>query len=145
MVPAEHEHAAVRSRAPAVARHDNPVRMALVIGSPLTADFFVGELAFFKKAGFDVTVIGPSGEQLDRVTQRENAGKIPIPITREIHLIADLQSLWFLWRALRRLSPLCWTIPIPKLLSLAGLLGTWRACLSVSTQCEGCVWRRQLV
>ena len=123
MVPAEHEHAAVRSRAPAVARHDNPVRMALVIGSPLTADFFVGELAFFKKAGFDVTVIGPSGEQLDRVTQRENAGKIPIPITREIHLIADLQSLWFLWRALRRLSPTLLDYTDPKAAFLGGIAG----------------------
>jgi len=121
--PAKHEHAAVALHARSDAQYDCPVRLALVIGSSLTADFFVGELAFFKNAGFDVTVIGPPGEQLDRVTEQENAGKVPVLIAREIRLLADLQSLWYLWRALRRLSPTLLDYTDPKAAFLGSIAG----------------------
>jgi glycosyltransferase involved in cell wall biosynthesis len=85
-----------------------------------------GRLRALRRAGFRVTLISSPGELLDRTARREGVESVAIPMRREIAPLADLISLFRLWRALRRLRPDVAEFSTPK----AGLLGNMAACMA---------------
>lgn len=99
------------------------VPLSLVTSSSLTVHFYAGQLAYLRAAGFDVTVISPSGEELDRITAAEGARKAVIAMAREIEPLKDIVSLWRLWRYLQKNRPAIINFSNPK----GGLLGALAA------------------
>ncbi|HEY1660368.1 MAG TPA: sugar transferase [Candidatus Sulfotelmatobacter sp.] len=104
---------------------DRP-RIAYVITSPQAAEFLRGQLAYFRRAGYDVTIISSPGESLVRLAEAEGVRCIAIAMTRAISPLPDLASLWRLWHALHRLGPDIADVSTPK----AGLLGGLTAVLA---------------
>ena len=76
-----------------------------------------------REAGFRVTLVSSPGELLKRTALSESVESIEIPMRRRIAPIADLVSLFRLWRLLRNLKPDIVEFGTPK----AGLLGTLAA------------------
>lgn len=85
----------------------------------------------FREMGFRVILVSSPGKLLDRTATDAGAEAIPVPIRREIAPIADLISLWRLYRLLRRLKPDMVEFSTPK----AGLLGCVAAALC-GVQCR---------
>jgi glycosyltransferase involved in cell wall biosynthesis len=82
-----------------------------------------GRLRALREAGFRVTLISSPGELLRRTALSEGVESYAIPMLRRIAPIADLVSLYRMWRLLRRLKPDLSEFSTPK----AGLLGTLAA------------------
>jgi glycosyltransferase involved in cell wall biosynthesis len=81
-------------------------RLVYVVTHPVTADVLLrGQLGFMREHGFDVTVIGSPGPELDRVRERERVETLGIPMLRHNDARQDAISLVNLTRALRRLRP----------------------------------------
>ncbi|MEO8725230.1 MAG: glycosyltransferase family 4 protein, partial [Acidobacteriaceae bacterium] len=99
--------------------------LVLIVTSSLSAGFFRGQIARLCQAGYRITFICSPGPQIAEL-EAEGADIIPIPIEREISPWRDLQSLWQLWRTLRRLRPDITNVGTPK----AGLLGGIAAMLA---------------
>jgi glycosyltransferase involved in cell wall biosynthesis len=78
-----------------------------------------GRLRTLREAGFRVTLISSPGELLSRVARSEMVESHAIPMRRKITPIADLVSLFRLWRLLRKVKPDIAEFSTPK----AGLLG----------------------
>jgi glycosyltransferase involved in cell wall biosynthesis len=95
-------------------------RLVYVVTHPVTADVLLrGQLAFMREHGFDVTVVGSPGAELDRVEERERVRVVRVAIQREIDISRDAISLARLTRVLRELRPDVVNAGTPK----AGLLG----------------------
>jgi glycosyltransferase involved in cell wall biosynthesis len=81
-------------------------RLVYVVTHPVTADVLLrGQLAFMREHGFDVTVIGAPGPELDRVREREGVDTVSVPMVRHNDARQDALSLLQLTRALRRIRP----------------------------------------
>jgi len=95
-------------------------RLLYVVTHPVTAwRLLEGQLAFMRQKGFEVHLISSPSKELEIVRNREGVSTIAIPMQREIHLLADLVSLFRLYRAIRALQPDIVNAGTPK----AGLLG----------------------
>src|SRR5258708_1881080 len=95
-------------------------RLVYVVTHPVTADTLPrGQLAFMREHGFDVTVIGAPGVELDRVREREGVDVVAVPMARGTDPRRDPGSLLELTRVLRRLRPAIVNAGTTK----AGLLG----------------------
>jgi glycosyltransferase involved in cell wall biosynthesis len=96
--------------------------MSIVVGvtDAQTCLVLGGRLRALREAGFQVTVVSNPGELLDKTAVREGVKSIAIPIRRGIAPLADVWSLVWLWRLLRRIKPDIVEFSTPK----AGLLGT---------------------
>ncbi|HEV2484294.1 MAG TPA: glycosyltransferase family 4 protein [Terracidiphilus sp.] len=98
---------------------------SIVVGitSPHTCVVLKGRLRALREAGFRVTLVASPGELLGSTAASEGVESIAIPMQRRIAPIADLVSLFRLWRLMRRLKPDMVEFSTPK----AGLLGTMAA------------------
>lgn len=76
-----------------------------------------------REAGFRVLLLSSPGDLLWRTAAREHVEPIAIPMRRAISPLADLVSLWRLWRLLGFRKPDLVEFSTPK----AGLLGTLAA------------------
>lgn len=101
-------------------------RIVHAVTSPLTVTLMRGQLAYLRRAGFEVTVISAPGERLDRARSEENVATVAVAMTREIAPLADLAALWRLYRVLRRLRPQLVNSGTPKAGLLVGL-AAWLA------------------
>lgn len=63
-----------------------------------------GQLKFLNE-DFEVTAISGKGRDLDIVEQREGVKVHPLEMQREISLIKDLKSLWYLYHYFRKEKP----------------------------------------
>jgi glycosyltransferase involved in cell wall biosynthesis len=97
----------------------------IVVGitDPAASHVLKGRLRTLREAGFRVVLVSSPGELLDRTADREGVEAIALPMRRAIAPVADLVSLFRLWRLLRRLKPDLVEFSTPK----AGLLGTLAA------------------
>lgn len=105
---------------------DRP-RLVTVVNSSIAVGFLQGQLQYFLKRGFDVTVLCPErrvGEW--EVARPEGIPLIEVPMERKIAPLRDLASLWRLWRIMRALRPAIANVGTPK----AGLLGGFAAWLN---------------
>ena len=104
---------------------DLPVRRAvlpsIVVGvtNHETCLVLKGRLRALREAGFRVTLVSSPGELLGRTALSEKVESHAVPMRRPIVPIADLISLYRLWRLLRRIKPDIAEFSTPK----AGLLG----------------------
>jgi len=99
-------------------------RLVYVVTHPVTADVLLrGQLSFMREQGFDVTVIGAPGPELDRVRDREEVRTIALPMARKNDARKDLVSLVQLTGVLRELAPDIVNAGTTK----AGLLGMMAA------------------
>lgn len=109
--------------------NENPNRNGLVVvlNSAIALGFLQGQLEYFKKNGFDVTVLCPERRREEwEVARPTGIPIIHVPMERAISPLKDIISLWLLWRAMRRLSPAITNVGTPK----AGLLGGFAAWLN---------------
>jgi lipopolysaccharide/colanic/teichoic acid biosynthesis glycosyltransferase len=104
---------------------DRP-RLVYVVTSALMVGKLPGQLRYLHERGFDVTIISPGGEGLDRMAAVDGVRTVEVPMAREISPLADAVSLWRLWRTLRALRPAITNVGTPK----AGLLGGLAAWLN---------------
>ncbi|MEP7373403.1 MAG: glycosyltransferase family 4 protein [Chitinophagaceae bacterium] len=64
-----------------------------------------GQMRYMKKAGFDVIMVSAEGKELEDVLQYEDCPHHLVPMTRKITPVADTQSLWKLYRFLKKEKP----------------------------------------
>ena len=73
---------------------------------PLTARFALrGQFASLREQGFDVTIIGVPGEDLEALERDERVNIIPVDVPREIEPLRDLRAFFRILTILRRLNP----------------------------------------
>ena len=87
--------------------------------------FFRGCITNLRSDGFDVSTITAPGPEQESI-RMEGASAFDVPMNREISPLADVVSLWRLWRLLRRIRPEITNSGNPK----AGLLGGLAAVLA---------------
>jgi lipopolysaccharide/colanic/teichoic acid biosynthesis glycosyltransferase/glycosyltransferase involved in cell wall biosynthesis len=102
-----------------IPKSPTPVRVLLITTASQSLILMRGQAGFLRARGFDVTVIASPGVHLVETRQTERVETLAIPIAREISPLRDLQSLWRLFRVIRRLRPAITDVRTPK----AGLLG----------------------
>ena len=101
--------------------------IAVVVNSAIALGFLQGQLEYFQKKGFEVTVLCPERRKDEwEVARPIGIPIINIPMERTISPLKDIASLWRLWRAIRKLSPRITNVGTPK----AGLLGGFAAWLN---------------
>lgn len=82
-----------------------------------------GQLKYMKDAGFDVIMVSADGRERDDVLRSEECPHVIIPMTRKITPLADLRSLWNLYRFFKREKPDIVHSHTPKAGLLAMLAG----------------------
>ncbi len=64
-----------------------------------------GQMRYMKENGFDVIMVSADGKEREDVIQNEGCTHVIIPMTRKITPIADLKSLWQLYRFIKKEKP----------------------------------------
>jgi len=101
--------------------------MVVVVNSAIAVGFLQGQLEYFQKRGFDVTLLCPERRHGEwQVTEPAGVSVIEVPMERKIAPLRDLISLWRVWRIMRALRPAVTNVGTPK----AGLLGGFAAWLN---------------
>jgi glycosyltransferase involved in cell wall biosynthesis len=104
------------SKAPTILVGVTHAQTCLVLGARLRA---------LRNAGFHVLLLSSAGPLLDITAAREHVERIELPMQRSIAPLADLVSLYRLWRLIGQRRPDLVEFSTPK----AGLLGTLAAWL----------------
>jgi glycosyltransferase involved in cell wall biosynthesis len=82
-----------------------------------------GQMKYMKEQGFDVIMVSADGKERAEVVRNEGCEHHIIPMTRKITPLADLRSLWKLYRFFKKEKPDIVHSHTPK----AGLLGMMAA------------------
>lgn len=106
-------------------RPDPSPTILVGVTHPQTCLILGARLRALRLAGFRVLLLSSPGPLLDQTALREGVERIELPIERGMAPLADLASLYRLWRAIGRCHPDLVEFSTPK----AGLLGTFAACL----------------
>lgn len=100
------------------------VRTSTIPGSMIT--FCQGLFGKLKTLGYDVVAISSPGQRLQDLAEQEQVRVVGVPMQRRISPLKDIQSLWQMWRALRREKPDMVHSMTPK----AGMVTMVAACLA---------------
>ena len=103
-----------------------PCHLIHVTTVPETFTFFRGQIGFLREQGFVVKAVSSPGPLLAATAAREQIPVFAVPMHRQITPVADLVSLWQLYRLFQREKPDIVHAHTPK----AGLLGTLAARLA---------------
>ena len=93
---------------------------------PVSLNFFRGQIGYLQQHGFEVQATSSPAAELDEVGKREQIAVHGVTMARRLAPLADVVSLFHLWRLLRRHRPQIVHSHTPK----AGLLGTLAARLA---------------
>jgi glycosyltransferase involved in cell wall biosynthesis len=94
---------------------------------PLTVSLFMkGQVSFMSEKGFQVSVVSAPEKELQAIAQSEGIDVYGVPMERGMAPLADVVSLYRLWRLFRRLKPTIVHSSTPK----AGPLGMLAAFLA---------------
>ncbi len=86
--------------------HAKPLKLVHVTTIPLTVSFFMkGQVSFMREKGFEVTVVSSPEQELRAIAQRDGIEVYGVPMERGMAPLADLVSLYRLWRLFRRITP----------------------------------------
>jgi glycosyltransferase involved in cell wall biosynthesis len=96
-------------------------RIVYVLTSAPSTIFLRGQLAYLRKAGFDITVMSSAGPELESLKETEGVAVHAIRIAREISPIRDLVSVWQIFVKFRELRPTITNVGTPKAGLLAGV------------------------
>jgi glycosyltransferase involved in cell wall biosynthesis len=99
----------------------NRPRLLNVVNSSLMVGKLPGQLQYLHERGFDVVVISPGGEGLDRMARLDGVRAIEMLMARRISVVRDVASLWRLVRVIGVLRPTITNVGTPKAGLLAGL------------------------
>jgi glycosyltransferase involved in cell wall biosynthesis len=100
--------------------HAKPLKLVHVTTIPLTVSFFMrGQVSFMRGKGFEISVVSSPEPELKTIGQREGIEVYGVPMERGMAPLADLVSLYRLWRLFRRVAPTIVHSSTPK----AGPLG----------------------
>lgn len=110
---------------------DRPPSILIGVTDSQTCLVLKGRLRALREAGFRVTLVSSPGRLLDQTAAHEHVESVAIPMCRKIAPLADVISLFRLWRLLGERSPDIVEFSTPK----AGLLGSLAAWL------RGVPWR----
>lgn len=88
--------------------------------------FLRGQNAYMQQRAFVVHAIASAGPRLEELARRDAVVTHGVPISRSIQPLADLLSLWRLWRRLLRIRPDIVTVSTPKA-ALLGSVAAWLA------------------
>jgi glycosyltransferase involved in cell wall biosynthesis len=103
------------------------VKLVHVTTIPLTVSVFMrGQLSFMRGKGFDISVVSAPERELEDIARREGIGVYGVPMERGMAPLADLKSLYRLWRLFRRIKPTIVHSSTPK----AGPLGMLAASMA---------------
>ena len=93
----------------------------LVVGvtAPGSVILIAGQMKWFASQGYKTYLMCPSDARVDEYCKNEGCEHVPVEIGRDISLIKDLQSLWTIFNALRKIKPDVVNVGTPKM----GLLG----------------------
>jgi glycosyltransferase involved in cell wall biosynthesis len=105
---------------------DRSPHIVVGITSAQTCLILGDRLRSLRDAGFRVTLVASPAETLDRIGESGGIKTIGIPMSREITPVADLVSVFRLWRMLMDLSPDVVEFSTPKA-GLLGMLAAWFA------------------
>lgn len=94
-------------------------RVVVAVTSPVSADFYAGQLAALRAAGAEVAFLSSPSEEVARQCADEGARFVPIDMKRALSPWRDARALAEVTVALRRLRPDLVNAGTPK----AGLLG----------------------
>ena len=64
-----------------------------------------GQMKYMKEKGFEVLMVSADGREREDVIQNETVPHLVIPMTRKITPVADLRSLWRLYKLFRKEKP----------------------------------------
>lgn len=99
-----------------------PAKLMVATTSPLTPwGIMRGQLRFLSEQGYEVVLVTSPGDLLDATATREGVRARPVPMEREISLLADLRALCGLVRIVRDERPHLSMVSTPKAGLLAGL------------------------
>jgi glycosyltransferase involved in cell wall biosynthesis len=98
----------------------------LIVGitSPRSVNLLRGQLKYFVEQGFETYLIAPDDEKTREYCRQEDCILLPVKISREISLLADIASLWAVLKHFYRVKPDIVNIGTPKM-GLLGLLAAW--------------------
>ena len=94
-------------------------KILYVITYAFPTRFLRGTLAFMKSKGYEPIICSTAGPELTETAKLDDVEYIELNIEREIKPLADLRSLWALYRLMRRIKPAVCVTGTPK----ASLLG----------------------
>lgn len=97
---------------------NDPVRVITAITNPMSCILLTGQLAYMRKAGFDVCLVTIESPDARAFAAAEGVRFRPLSMTREISLLRDLRSLLAAIRLVRQERPDVVNAGTPK----AGLL-----------------------
>lgn len=101
-----------------MSRTSRQPHIVLIVTAAISTVFFRGQIKWLREAGFKITLICSPGPQV-KEAEEQGAAVITIPMERNGAMLRDIQSLWRLWRVLRKIRPDIVNVGTPK----AGLLG----------------------
>lgn len=107
-----------------MAESGRPSDRKLVVGVTVGASAFSllrGQLAWFERQGWSVTLVSTPDEMAHRAAEREGVPLVGIPMHRGISPVKDLVALARWLRVLRRLRPAAVSVGTPKAALLGGL------------------------
>ena len=94
---------------------------------PSSLDVFCrGLLAELRQQGYDVVALSSPGPELEHLARREGVQPEAVVMHRDISPLADLRSLWRLYRTFRRLRPDMVHSMTPKA-GLLSMMAAWMA------------------
>ena len=102
------------------------VKLMHVTTVPVSLNFFRGQIGYLNQHGFDVQATSSPAAELKIAGEREQITVHGVAMARRLAPLADVVSLFRLWRLLRRERPQIVHSHTPK----AGLLGTLAARLA---------------
>ncbi|MGH1433679.1 MAG: glycosyltransferase family 4 protein [Lewinella sp.] len=93
----------------------------LIVGitAPGSVILLKGQLKYFAERGYETYLLAPSHERTIAYCKQEGCKLLPVPIEREISILADLIALWHILRHFWRIQPDIVNVGTPKM----GLLG----------------------
>ena len=101
-------------------------KLMIGITAPGSVVLIVGQMKWFKAQGYETHLMCPSDKRVSAYCKNEGCEHIEVKIERDIHLWADLKSLWSIYKAIRKIKPDIVNVGTPKM----GLLGMVAAKLS---------------
>lgn len=97
------------------------IRILHAVTDPMSTMLMRGQLAYLKQNGFDPALLSGPGKELEQIGGEEGHPVFGIAMRREIAPVADLRSLFKIWRLLRRMKPVICNSGTPKAGLLVGL------------------------
>jgi lipopolysaccharide/colanic/teichoic acid biosynthesis glycosyltransferase/glycosyltransferase involved in cell wall biosynthesis len=104
------------------------IKVLHVVTDSVSTVLLRGQMSYLRANGFEPAIVSSPGPALEQRANQEGCRAFGIAMKREIAPLADLRSLFALWRMLRRVEPIICNSGTPKAGLLGGIAG-WLAAI----------------